>query len=238
MTRMNKSLKMETQRWLRLLSVVVFVGFGGVPLQAGIFPGYGLELAPGSAELRLEELFFNGNYRELEGLPGQVGCERVGSGSDFSRIIRGGAPQNEAAIAYLKVRGVVAILDLRTLGEVRRGGEPSWAARLGVEHVSVPLTTTQHYPPQSCTSREIQLGLDTERAVVEALGQIQRVLLSHPQGKVYVHCARGQDRTGIVLGYARRILDGCPLRSVRQEMASYSYTPYCNLNAAWERLTR
>jgi hypothetical protein len=234
----KKSVKMGCLRGLRTLGLAVLLSGGSASLQAGVFPGYGLEVAPGNSELRLRELFFNGNYRELEGLPRAVGCDRAGLSSDFSRIIRGGAPRNEESIAYLKARGVVAILDLRTLGEVRRDGEPSWAEGLGVEYVSVPLTTTQHYSPQSCTPRETQLGLDTERAVLEAVSQLQRILAANPQGKVYVHCARGQDRTGIVLGIARRQLDGCPLRSVSQEMAAYFYTPYCNLNAAWARLTR
>ena len=59
-------------------------------------------------------------------------------------------------------------------------------------------------------------------------------LKSPSQGKVFVHCAHGKDRTGLMLGVYRLQSGDHSKDEVASEMKSYRYKPYCALERVWE----
>ena len=185
-------------------------GYG--PLPAGACPGHGE--------------FRDDDFRALSGL---AGCGVAPDQSLFNRIIRGGAP-TEDGIRCLHQLGVTLIVDLRLEGLHER--ERRAAESLGMEYINVPMNALGG-------TRECSLvpaaAVDQNRAAVKAAAQaISDHLRSHPDGKVYVHCAHGQDRTGLTLGVYRLLKDQCPKDLVSQEMKRFYYTPYCALSEVWK----
>jgi hypothetical protein len=139
------------------------------------------------------------------------------------RVLRGGAP-TAAGLACLKEQGVTAVIDLRTAGEARGARERAQALGLGY----------QRFPMVNHGDG----AAGNARAVGQALAAIEAALASSPTAKVYVHCARGEDRTGLVVAALRLRKQGCAAPVVRREMIAHGYFPYPPLEAVWNDLTR
>ena len=94
-----------------------------------------------------------------------------------------GAQPSEEGLRYLAKTGVKTIIDLRE-ADGRGRAEEAMVKAVGMTYVNVPMTGLT--PP-------------TEREMT----QILTILEDQAQGPVFVHCKRGADRTGAVIGAYR-----------------------------------
>ncbi|MEK9144052.1 MAG: tyrosine-protein phosphatase, partial [Elusimicrobiota bacterium] len=169
-------------------------------------------------------LFQDGHFRKLSGPPG----------SDFNRLIRGGAP-TAAGLECLKKLGVSAVVDLRDEGEGSGDGEETAAAALGLSYRKFPMSASGGTRDKDgCAGLKPSSVERNRESVRGALEFIDERLRSSPLGKVFVHCAHGQDRTGLLLGAYRLQADEYSKGEVSAEMRSYRYTPYCSLEEVWK----
>ena len=103
--------------------------------------------------------------------------------SNFDRVdahvYRGGQPTEEG-FQYLAHSGVKTIIDLREPGD-RSTAEQAMVTAAGMKYINVPMTGLT--PP---TDAEIT--------------RILAILEDGSTGPVFVHCRRGADRTGAVIG--------------------------------------
>ena len=99
-----------------------------------------------------------------------------------NHVYRGGQPNN-AGFQYLAKIGVKTIVDLREPGD-RSSWEKQTVEALGMKYVNVPMTGLT--PP---TEKETNQILD--------------LMEDSTSGPVFVHCMRGADRTGAVIGAYR-----------------------------------
>lgn len=127
-------------------------------------------------------------------------------------------------------------LRIRNVGEVNshlyRGGEPSAGGLQDLAHLHFTLVIDL---------REPGVATETEKRTVQALHmsytnvplpplsaptdpEIRRVLsliVPDDQGRIFVHCRRGKDRTGTVIACYRIQHDGWPRSRALAEAASY-----------------
>lgn len=97
-------------------------------------------------------------------------------------VYRGAQPTDEG-FQYLAKIGVKTVIDLREADD-RAQGEQASVTAAGMKYVNVPMTGLT--PP---TEAEI--------------GKILSILEDEKTGPVFVHCKRGADRTGAVIGAYR-----------------------------------
>jgi len=97
-------------------------------------------------------------------------------------VYRGGQPTT-AGFQYLAKIGVKTVVDLRAPGR-RSAAERSAVTALGMQYVNVPM---------------IGLTPPTEAQTTKILGLLEDTTT----GPVFVHCKRGSDRTGAVIGAYR-----------------------------------
>jgi protein-tyrosine phosphatase len=90
--------------------------------------------------------------------------------------------------------------------------------------------------PRACTVSGRSAAACNAEALERALAAIAAALAASPSAKVYVHCARGEDRTGLLIA-ALRLRQGCPADEARREMRQHHYWPYPPLEAVWQQLT-
>lgn len=96
-----------------------------------------------------------------------------------AHVYRGGQPTAEG-LRYLSQLGVKTIIDLREAGDRSRDEEVA-VTLSGMKYMNVPMTGLT--PP-------------TESQIAAIL----KVLEDNTAGPVFVHCQRGADRTGAVIG--------------------------------------
>jgi protein tyrosine/serine phosphatase len=96
-----------------------------------------------------------------------------------AHVYRGGQPTGEG-FQYLAGLGIKTIIDLRETGD-RSIAEERLVTGAGMSYVNVPMTGLE--PP---TELEIN--------------KILALLEDSTSGPVFVHCLRGADRTGVVIG--------------------------------------
>jgi len=99
-----------------------------------------------------------------------------------NHVYRGGQP-NDAGLQYLAKIGVKTVVDLREPG-ARADHERETVSALAMKYVSVPMTGLT--PP-------------TDSQIDQILGLLE----DKTSGPVFVHCKRGADRTGAVIGAYR-----------------------------------
>ena len=174
--------------------------------------------------------FAHGHHEVLADLPS---CTKPSAVPLEGRVIRGGAP-TVAGIACLKQQGVTAVIDLRMEGEAT--GERARVAAAGMRYHAIPMATGGARGPRSCQAADRSAAACNELAVALALAAIQATLAESPDAKVYVHCARGEDRTSLVIAALRLQLQGCAARETEREMKAHFYVPYPPLRAVWEKL--
>jgi hypothetical protein len=171
-----------------------------------------------------------------EGCPsrGQFGIEHfteVQRPLPGALLYRGGRP-TEAGIECLARMGVTTLIDLRTEKETASGDEARWARENGLRYLAFPMTTDASVPSQECRSRGWDPARCNQEMVARAIGELRS-----DTGPVYIHCARGEDRTGLVMGAYRFLLQQWSAEASRREMRSFGYSPYKPLEEAWTRIT-
>jgi protein tyrosine phosphatase (PTP) superfamily phosphohydrolase (DUF442 family) len=94
-----------------------------------------------------------------------------------------GAQPTDAGIQYLAKIGVKIVIDLREAG-VRSRQEEATVTAAGMKYINIPMTG---------------LSAPTEAETTRILGLLEDTT----SGPVFVHCMRGADRTGAVIGAYR-----------------------------------
>ena len=129
----------------------------------------------------------------LFGLPGLTNVGRVASG-----ILRGAQPKREG-YATLKAMGVKTVISLRT-----RHGEREAVEAAGMRSVEIPMDVMKNVDPA---------------AVRKALS----VMTDPANQPVFVHCAHGKDRTGVVAAVYRMEVDGWSEAEAEAEMKAFGF---------------
>ena len=136
------------------------------------------------------------NFRVAEhlfGLPGLTNVGRVANG-----IFRGAQPEPEG-YATLKAMGVKTVINLRT-----HHGEREAVEAAGMRYVEIPMSFWKDVDP---TVVRKALSAMTEPA-------------NQP---VFVHCALGADRTGVVAAVYRMEVDGWSEAEAEAEMEAFGF---------------
>jgi tyrosine-protein phosphatase SIW14 len=93
-------------------------------------------------------------------------------------IYRGGQPE-DGGYAWLKQRGVKTIINLR-----RECDERQTVESMGFQHIYLPLDATEEIP-------------------LDAIQTVLKTVSDPARQPVFVHCQRGADRTGFMIGIYR-----------------------------------
>jgi len=129
----------------------------------------------------------------LFGLPGLTNVGRMAPG-----ILRGAQPKPEG-YATLKAMGVSTVINLRT-----RHGERKAVEVAGMRYVEIPMNAMKNVDPA---------------AVRKALS----VMTDPANQPVFVHCAHGKDRTGVVAAVYRMEVDGWSVADAEAEMEAFGF---------------
>jgi tyrosine-protein phosphatase SIW14 len=114
-------------------------------------------------------------------------------------VYRGGQPDKDG-IEYLAKLGVRTVINLREAGP-RSRQEEALVTEAGMKYINVPMTGLT--PPTDAEIKKILVVLEGETS-----------------GPVFVHCKRGADRTGAVIGAYRVDYDGWDNDRALQEAMS------------------
>jgi tyrosine-protein phosphatase SIW14 len=129
----------------------------------------------------------------LDGLAGLRNVGRVAPG-----IYRGAQPE-PGGYATLKAMGVRTVINLRA-----RHGERAAVETAGMRSIEIPFSITD------------RVDTDTARRVVDLMADPARQPL-------FVHCAQGRDRTGVVVAVYRMEQDGWTPAAAEAEMEAYGF---------------
>ena len=138
----------------------------------------------------------------LFGLPGLNNVGRVAPG-----IYRGAQPRPEG-YATLKRMGVRTVINLRS-----KHGERKAVEAAGMRAVEVPIDTL-------------------ERIDAGAVRKAVALMADPANWPVFVHCAHGRDRTGVVVAVYRMDVDGWSEADAESEMQSFGF------NDVWRHLKK
>jgi len=136
------------------------------------------------------------NFRVSErlfGLPGLTNVGRVDNG-----IFRGAQPEPEG-YATLKAMGVRTVIDLRACHGERKAVEAA-----GMRYVGIPMSYWREVDPET-----VRMALS--------------VMTDPANRPVFVHCARGADRTGVVVAVYRMEVDGWSETEAEAEMEAFGF---------------
>jgi protein tyrosine/serine phosphatase len=122
-------------------------------------------------------------------------------------IFRGAQPEPEG-YATLKAMGVRTVINLRT-----RHGERKAVEAAGMRYVEVPMSFWK----------------DVDPAVVRKALSVMTDPANQP---VYLHCARGKDRVGVVAAVYRMEIDGWSEAEAEAEMNAFGFQD------AWSQLKK
>lgn len=122
-----------------------------------------------------------------------------------ANIFRGGRPTVEG-LHTLKQQGIKSIINLENVsGPVDR--EREQAKRLGFGFMSSPMSWI--VPPKD-----------------EQIDKILRVMSNPNNQPVYIHCLHGRDRTGLVSGLYRVLVEGMQPRDAYREMKDLGFRSF------------
>jgi tyrosine-protein phosphatase SIW14 len=119
-------------------------------------------------------------------------------------IYRGGQPRNKQ-FDYIHELGVKTILKLN---HHDLDDERAATTRLGMKLVNIPLDPATIGGPETCADIALALAVLNDRA----------------NWPVYVHCTKGRDRTGYVVGAFREIVQHWTWNEVDAELSQYGHT--------------
>lgn len=159
-----------------------------------------------------------------------AGCGDPASLENFhdvrTGLFRGGHPDT-SGIASLESRGVKTIVDLEIDNGVEADGddisqELSDAANAGI--------TVLRFPMSAFDSPDDEFD--------RMIDQIMVILSDPSRGPIYVHCAHGQDRTGLVIALERVIDEGWSPKDAHDEMLALGFhTVFVGLDHYFEQKT-
>ncbi|MEK6773122.1 MAG: tyrosine-protein phosphatase [Bdellovibrionota bacterium] len=112
------------------------------------------------------------------------------------KLYRGSQPDSEADYAKLKEKGIETIINLRWDKSVAKSKEAAEA--LGFKFYNVPIR-------------------GDARPTEEDIQKVFKEINSEPNGKVYVHCTYGKDRTGLVGALYRVNQQGWSVEDAKKE---------------------
>jgi tyrosine-protein phosphatase SIW14 len=130
-----------------------------------------------------------------------TGVSNAGKVSDH--LFRGAQPNLEH-ISELKNAGITMIVDLRGEFRGKRERERQQAEALGIQFVSIPVSGFS--PPTS-----------------QQLAQFFSVLRQSPHPTVFVHCAFGDDRTGVFVASYRIAFEHWSAEEALSEMLAFGF---------------
>lgn len=110
------------------------------------------------------------------------------------RLYRGAQP-TEAGFRRLRELGVQTVVNLRMEGDAKRLDERRIVESLGMRYVNLPVEDGNFFT----RSRRIP-----DHVIREFFSLLDR----HDTGAVFVHCARGADRTGALVAFYRIVRHG------------------------------
>jgi tyrosine-protein phosphatase SIW14 len=136
-------------------------------------------------------------------------------------VWRSGEPAGNEGWAYLKSLGIMRVVKLDYDAE----GSDEGAEDAGMQVTYLPIPpedgrplTTLEKPPAA--------AIDTAVAILASAA---------PTAKILVHCAYGQDRTGLVVGAYRVRHEGWTKSAAHREMIQHGFHPeLVGLDAFWE----
>ncbi len=136
-----------------------------------------------------------------------AGPVRAGSGDEQSRdvpierfrrvderLYRGAQP-SEAGFRRLQELGVRTVINLRLEADAKRLDERKIVESLGMRYIHIPVEDGNFFTR-------------SRRIPDEAIRSFFNVLDTAEQGPVFVHCHRGADRTGALVGFYRIVRHG------------------------------
>ncbi|HSB68143.1 MAG TPA: tyrosine-protein phosphatase [Candidatus Methylomirabilis sp.] len=186
--------------WLLILALLV-------PIRGGLLGGIPVASSPASQELAVREAAAQDpsaaplallpvtrrRAERLANLPGRSNVARVAPG-----IYRGAQPRPEDH-ATLREMGIRTVINLRA-----RHGERAAIQSAGMRSIEIPIRITKQVDA---------------RAVRRAIA-----LMRDPANQpVFVHCAQGKDRTGIVMAVYRMEVDGWSSSETETEMQAFGF---------------
>lgn len=119
-------------------------------------------------------------------------------------IYRGGRP-TEQGLSYLKKAGFKTIINLENNAQVV-AKESAYAKKIGISMYSTPMSHLK-------TPNDVQVN-----AILKAL--------SDPKMQpIFVHCHYGKDRTGMIIGLHRVLMQGWKPQDAYKEMLKYGFHP-------------
>jgi len=121
-------------------------------------------------------------------------------GTVNERYYRGAQPTGRA-YADLAAAGVKLVIDLQEAGD---RSEPAFVERAGMKYVRIPMNTRIAPTP-------------------EQVGTFLQLVNDPANQPVYVHCAGGRHRTGVMTAVYRMSLDGWTADRAFQEMKQYRF---------------
>lgn len=218
----------------RTLLAVVALGWGLAGIGTANAAGYGKLPASGCPALGQFQI---DHFQASKPLGS---CADSATDAQTGRIARGGAPilagKPLDGVDCLARSRISLVIDLRSEGE-RGETEPERRATeaAGMEYAAFPMTTGKDLPSRECADAKLTPAECNERSALAAIDRMDRFLAQNPNGKIYVHCKRGQDRTGLVIGLFRLLKTGCAANRVRREMLDFRYGPFAPLEAVWNK---
>jgi protein-tyrosine phosphatase len=161
------------------------------------------------------------NFRSLDGIRFSDGTKLTSS-----RLFRSAAPDVEdlpAFTGFVQTHGIRTLVDLRTTGE-RAESENRLDSSVAVNWISIPLfeNIAPHWEnpsdlsPKATAARKMEMLESGIPAIARILD-----LVSNPNNTpILFHCAKGRDRTGIVVASILMLL-GADLDSVSDDYRIY-----------------
>lgn len=113
-----------------------------------------------------------------------------------------GAQPTDSGFKELAQLGIKTIVDLRDVGEHSQADEEKIVTGLGMRYVSIPMH-----------------GLSTPKD--DKVAAVQALFNDTTNGRVFVHCKRGADRTGMVVAVYRISHDQWDNKKALSEAKSY-----------------
>ena len=114
-------------------------------------------------------------------------------------LLRGAQP-TDAGFAQLRAQGVTTVINLREERQAEQGA----VRALGMTYLPMPITPVG---PPTIAQGEAFLSAVTDPA----------------NGKVFVHCYHGADRTGAMIAIYRIAVDGWPVERALAELPAYRF---------------
>ena len=137
-------------------------------------------------------------------------------------LYRGGHPSYEQLV-YLKSLGVTTIVNLEVADLIeatheRIKQELEDAVRLDLDMVRQPMSAFEPFVNRG--------QMDYTLAVLATSKPADTDAGADALPKVYVHCRHGQDRTGLVVGLERVLVEGWAPADAYAEMLAHGFHPY------------